>query len=240
MEIEPAQKVTLTESVMKQLIPLILNGAYAAGEKLPSQHELARRFGVGITCIREAMQGLAVMKLIEIKPGRGAFVARSEIARNANVEEFLTGLEKAALDELFEARKLIEVDIVRLAAERADAEQIRKMEGLLHEMDVLKSDVDAVFRLHTAFHLAIARGAKNSILEQVLDSTLRAMAPVSRGRVQAVGDPAFYEGDIDSHRGILEAIREGDGLRAERAMEQHFDLILSRLGLPARHAKEPE
>lgn len=223
MEIERAHKVTLTESVTKQLISLILSGAFAPGEKLPSQKELANKFGVGRTCIREAMQGLALMKLIEIRAGSGAFVATSQISRNLDADALLGSIEKAALHELFEARAMMEIDMAGLAAERADEEEIEKIEGILRDMQASKSDVDKSFKLNRVFHLAIANAAKNTILEKVLDSTLNLM---SHSRREITANPVFSELDINSHQRIFEAIRDRDAQRAKRAMQRHFDAIV--------------
>jgi DNA-binding FadR family transcriptional regulator len=120
---------TLTEAIAGQLIQHIMNGDYNPGERLPSEFELASRFKAGRGAIREALKALSTVGLVRVMRGKGTFVSARE---SFLIHPLSMGVKAGTeLHRLVEARKLIEVELAGLAAERASRDQIQSMETCL-------------------------------------------------------------------------------------------------------------
>ena len=98
-----------------------------AGTRLPPERELTKRMGVGRSTVREALNGLAMMGVIEIRHGQGVFVAEQPSIAAGAAERSLPPRE--VTDELLEARRIVEVELARLAAERRTEEDLATMQG---------------------------------------------------------------------------------------------------------------
>ena len=96
-------------------------GRLRPGDKLPSERDLAERFRVSRPTVREAMRGLSVLGVIEIRHGGGAFVTALDAADLLKPLNFFLSLSDVSIERLYEARVLIESELAALAAERADA-----------------------------------------------------------------------------------------------------------------------
>jgi len=168
MDIQPAQKITLIEAVTQQLLALIRDGHLRPGDSLPSERELMERLHVGRSSVREALRSLATMRVIEIHPGRGAFV-RSPVTEDLVPSDALSVLlARDAMIEIVEARTVLEVAMASMAAERATEEDLAEMAGMLEEMNGSLADEEHSLVLNARFHLAIAEAARNPVLLKML------------------------------------------------------------------------
>ena len=157
--VSAAPRESLSTRTLDQLIGWLKDGTFKAGGKLPSQNELVEYFGVSRTGIREALQMMAVLNLIEIKPGLGCFVKRvsPEYIIHADVLSIL--LEKESVMEVIETRKLVESGIAALATERALPEDYWRMEDVLIAIDRSIQKVgESIAVISTEFHCAVAVG----------------------------------------------------------------------------------
>ena len=158
---EPVIRETLSSQIRDQLLQRIVSGALAPGAKVPSERDLSEQFGVARTSVREAMQGLLSIGVIE-RRGNRSFVV--EHLPDVNFDELDD--RKEIVRQLFETRRLLEVPIIALAAERATPEQrdeIRRVaDGFAADMGLRE------FReLDHAFHTVIARACANPLLVEV-------------------------------------------------------------------------
>jgi DNA-binding FadR family transcriptional regulator len=149
---------SLSTQTLDQLIGWLKDGTFKSGSKLPSQNELVEYFGVSRTGVREALQMLAVLNLIEIKPGLGCFVksVSSEYIIHADVLSIL--LEKESVMHVIEARKLVESGIAALATERALPEDYWKMEDVLIAIDRSIQKNESIAVAAHRISLCIGRG----------------------------------------------------------------------------------
>ena len=128
-ELRPVERQTLAAAVMDRIVAYLQSSGAGPGDALPSQHDLAARLGVSRPVLREAMQGLASLGAIDIRPGSGCYVRDPAIRIDANglIDE---AMHESAL-ELLEARMVIEVEMAGLAATRADRDDFDRMDKVL-------------------------------------------------------------------------------------------------------------
>lgn len=227
------------EQVADQLRDLIVQGALAPGDRLPVEPELAATFGVGRGTVREALRVLSSRNLIYSTRGAtgGSFVAETDPAAISEYLEtgigLLSGNNRIRLDELLEARHLLEVPAARLAAQRrspAHLDAIRT--ALMDEMAETESGVR--HHHHRRFHVMILAAAGNRLLEVMtlpIFGVIRNRFVIQPSR-QSQEPPLDFWRDVDSdHEEILRAITEGDSEAAATAMFEHL------LRLNATYAK---
>ncbi|MCI0423939.1 MAG: FadR family transcriptional regulator [Acidobacteria bacterium] len=214
---------TLSAHTLQQLIDWLKKGTFKPGSKLPSQNELIEQLGVSRTGIREALQAMAALNLIEIRPGLGCFVKKvsPEYIINADVLALL--LEKEAILEIIETRKIVEAGIAALAAERATEEDFWLMEDVLARVEKAIERGESVSSVAAEFHWALAKATRNCVLAKLVRSFNQLMIKAGDLLETSVEDlVAFKQHELSSHRELYEVIREGDPHKARQAMVQHI------------------
>lgn len=219
MEIEPASRTTLVQSVAGQLISLISEGHLKPGDRLPSQQELTEKMQVGRSTIREALRSLATMGLVEMKPGRGTFIKRMDAQTIIRPDLLALMIDESLTERLLEARQIIEPEIANLAAQRASDEDLATIREVLSKCEEAIEAGQPVYRLSVEFHRAVTEAAHNEVLLMFMDSILRLLA--ERGFLLE-RKPGFVEWELESHRGVYEYIIERDGRRARIVMARHI------------------
>lgn len=212
----------LTDSVSREIRRLILNGEVAPGQWLPPQPELASRFGVGLSTLREGIKGLTLLGILEPQPGRGTQVNPEALHLLRLYDMSRARLEGLDLAHLMEARKTIEIALTVFAAERATAEDIDRIEEALEGMRQTLADDDAFTEADLVFHLAVAQAGRNPLLEGFyhLARGMLTEAIKESVAIQPVKDP---KGTIvKQQERILAAIRAHDARAARRRAEALF------------------
>jgi DNA-binding FadR family transcriptional regulator len=213
------------EQVVQRLRADIAAGRLAAGERLPSERELARALGVGRASVREALGVLGNLGLVETRPGSGSFVAADAGARLAGATAELP--HDASPSDMLEARALLEPRVARLAAARAapDADT----EALLAAMDDVADVADPAARASWSesdrlFHRRLAALTGNPVLLSLADHVAALMdEPLWRRlRDESVATPGRTAIHAAEHRMIYEAVVAGDGDAAEFYAAQHI------------------
>ena len=205
------------ERVLDRLGQAIVGGRYAAGDKLPTEDELARRLGVSRPSLREGLKGL-----IESRTRRGTIALGRErwdvldhdvlrwTAAAPPDHEFLIGL--------VEARSIFEPAAARLAAQRATPAQIVQIEQAWRGMaEALPHDVEACNRHDLAFHEGIIAASGNVLLTRLAITIRTALLALFRVSSNA---RASYESSLAEHWAVAAAIRKRDPDEAERAMRE--------------------
>lgn len=192
------------------------DGTYRVGDRLPPEAELCRLFGVGRSTIREAMRVLANRGLVDIRHGEGTFVASR--ALNQSFEE---RLERAELEDIYEARRLIERPMAELAAQRRDARDIAAMRKALRNRTraIALDQVEAYTESDFAFHVAVARATKNAALIGVYESFVNVVRPMLGSLMTA--EYMAAEND-ELHAQLCEAIALGDVTATKRLVLSHL------------------
>ncbi|WP_432747549.1 FadR family transcriptional regulator [Streptomyces sp. JH002] len=207
------RRVGAMEAVLTHLRGAIEGGAYAVGDKLPSEAELCRRLEVSRPVLREALRALQVMGLTASRTGKGTFV----ISRGPVDATF--GDCTAA--DLLEVRRHVELPMAGYAAQRRTAEDLDHLSRLLERME-RESDTTAWVAMDTLFHLGVARAARNPVFRKVIEEIREALA----GQSAFLTEPAGRrEHSNREHRAIVRALIDGSHDDAVAAMAHHLDRV---------------
>jgi DNA-binding FadR family transcriptional regulator len=219
---------TLAEMLRDELRGQILSGRLAGGDVLPTESELCQAFGVGRTTVREALQGLQAHGFVQRRGGRLVVTDRSAVP--SDEIDYSALASRLSVREVYEARKLLEVEIARLAAEHHTERELAELRVLLREMD--PSDAESYHVLDERFHVALAGMCKNQVLNQVYLSNVHLFFKLpAYWRVFAPGAVRvpFPGGGRAGHATIVDAIASGNGEIAASVMYEHLDRVERRL-----------
>ena len=213
---------SLPHAVMTEIQQVFIRGGHKVGDRLPSERELAKQLSVGRSSLREAVQGLQTMGLVERRHGVGTFFVAEPGSWCITPLKFQNRTPVRLLEELIEARLLVEVRLAALAAERATPEDIEKLQ------DAGKKRASAGPGEYTQrgldFHLAIAVSAHHAVLLEMLKAvsnlyweTLNSVDHASQEVVAA-----FRSRQQGGHDRILGAIMARNPDAAADAMRDHL------------------
>ena len=210
---------------MKDAYTLILsaidNGIYRPGDRLV-ESELAERFGVSRTPVREALQRLETQSMLK-RDGRSLIVAT---------------LDHNQLAELYTVRTELEALAARLAARHATPEEIRVLIGMVEEDRTNLGDPQTLARANRRFHHQIHLASHNRFLVQQLNLVHRSMALMAGTTLSAKGRDWVT---LDEHQAIVDAISQRDEAGAEQALRRHISMAYeTRLKEEARQISEGE
>jgi GntR family transcriptional regulator, transcriptional repressor for pyruvate dehydrogenase complex len=194
----------------------IRHGEVRAGDRLPSERELARILGVSRSTLREAIRALIVMNVLVSRHGDGTYVSSLEPDLLSAPMTFAFDTRPALAGHLFEARRILEDACARLAAERIDDEELEKLEGLAETRD---AGVDELIDSDLALHTAIAHATQNPILLALMGSIGKLTLDSRRATATLPGQAARTRRD---HRAIVDALRRHDPDAAAEAMDAHL------------------
>lgn len=199
------------------------------GDKLPSELQLSREMGVSRTVVREAFRSLAAMRLIELSPGKRAVIAELDYGAMSPVIEHGVHIEQISIQQIYDVRRTIEMRTASLAAlRRTEAEGLTIVghaDAMLRQID----DLAAVMEHDLAFHLEIAKAARNPVFTLIVgafDGVTRQTWPVGWRSRQTLEEQVVM---IELHRELARAIADGDPTRARDLMAQHFDASVKAL-----------
>lgn len=212
----------VSEEIIRQVEQAIYSEKLLPGDRLAPERELAEQFGVSRITIRDALRVLESNGLIEIRVGAngGAFVREPNLDSLSSSLNSMLKFKKATLLELTEARKIIETATAELAADRASPEDLELLEEVVMQARKALEAGDLYYMPHSVnFHSALAKSAKNYILELTVGS-FRTLFYNVLEKLLPTRDMA--EKAAEDHWGIYEAVKAGDGKLARQLMEEHL------------------
>lgn len=221
VELTPIRQEKVYEAAMNQLVTLIEDGTFTAGDRLPTERALSEQLGISRASVRQALTGLAAMGLVESRPGDGTYVTQ----RRA---DFTWRIDAASALEILEGRRAIESGTVRLAALRRDDRDLASLREIVATMDEQVSEGVHPVDTDRQFHRAIAVAAGNPLLLQAMDALVARMSGPEWHRIKLWGLRGTEQTERiqGQHRLILAAIEAADAERAEHLMKEHIDRII--------------
>ena len=216
---------SLVDEVFEQMKDQIVSGEWGPGEQIPSENELSEVFNVSRATIRNSIQKLKAIGILSTIQGRGTFVRKTISENLAESLIPLVLLDKDNIIEILEFRKTVEMESVRLAAERADQDDLvrikRALDGMLQNQD----DPPRYSMADYQFHLAIARASRNMIFLRVMtdlkDLLFSHFSKMNRDLGTSLG--------LDYHVAIYEAIEKRDPASASGLICKNLELSINRL-----------
>lgn len=203
-KIEEISHNPLTDRVIVKIQELIWRGDVLPDDYLPSQHELAQQFGVGLSTIREAVKALSLLGLVDARAGRGTRVLPDALKILNSSTLMKANLGTVEAEQVMEARLAIEGALTRLATHRASAEDIVEIEEAIQEMQSAIDNSEEFVRADIRFHMAVARASKNEVLAQTYYLISSLLEEVVR---QADELPGGKSRALANHSQILEGIK---------------------------------
>jgi DNA-binding FadR family transcriptional regulator len=209
----------LSHEAASHIKALIKSEKLKAGDKLPNEMQLAGLFGISRPTVREAVKSLVSQNIIEIVRGKGTFVAH-----NPGVSSDPLGLDFVADRDLpfslIEARQILEPEVARLAAGRAQAADIETLERLIQKMEGIVTRDATWVSVESEFHACIAKATRNPVIMRIVPVIVEAIVKTLRYAPRTSED---HRAALREHTRILEAIREKNPDEAYQAMRLHLE-----------------
>lgn len=228
--IKPIKPKKISDQVCDQLMELIYRGYLKPGEKLMPERALAEMLGVSRPTVREAINRLVTLGLLENRHGQGTFV-RHPARMDSNPLIEAVNVDNASLVEILEVRMGLECNAAFLAALRADDRDIEFLQASLEEM---KKDVAAGGLGHEAdvsFHMAISYAAKNPVQVRIMRNMYDVLFfGIKQNLQELYKNPQNIDIIVSQHTAIFEAIRSRKPEQAEDAMRRHITFVLEFFG----------
>jgi len=221
--LKPIKTSKIYEQIVDQIGQLVAEGQLKPGDRLPSERELVERFQVSRASIREAISALEMMGLIEVRSGEGTYIRHVNLESVVAPLAWMLFIEKDTDRELYEARKVLEVQAAGLAAARVEEDELGDM---FEALEIMRMDL-AINRLGEdadhRFHYEIAKATHNKILFRLMNTisdTMRKTLKTSRSKLYE--DRNSPERLYKEHFAIYEAIRDHDVENAQKLMLDHL------------------
>lgn len=213
--------LTLREKILETIRDAIMSGALKAGEKV-SEPELAERFGISRTPIREAFRQLESEGYLTVIPRKGAVVVSFS---QKDVEEF------------YAIKSILEGYAARRACENLTSKEIEKLQSINERLRLLSKngDVKNFFRVHNDFHDLFIRSADNDKLHELINNLVRKF---QRLRMASLSLPGRMRVSVEEHEKIIEAFRKRDAALSEKLVRKNAEyggkvLMQGSKGIPA-------
>ena len=213
-----------SDEIRELLLERIKRRDLAPGDPLPSERELMQFYGVGRPAIREALQSLQRMSLLEIHHGRRARVAAPSVTRmvdqvSESMRLFLAN-SPASLEQLKDARLVFEMEMARIAARKRSASDIVRLRRRLQAQDEAQNDLERFVACDGDFHREVAAISGNPIFTALSEAVFKWLAATYRG---AVSVPGLEKLTLNEHTEIVDAIAAGAPEAAAKTMADHLN-----------------
>jgi DNA-binding GntR family transcriptional regulator len=189
---------TLREKILETIRDAILKGSLRPGERV-SEPELAERFGISRTPIREAFRQLESEGYLEVIPRKGAVVAT---------------LSERDVVEFYAIKSILEGHAARIAAERMTERELERLETINTKLQQIaaEGDIKSFFRVHNEFHELFVKASGNDKLVELISQLV---LKFNRLRLASLSQPGRMQISVQEHRKIIEAFRKHDGDQAD-------------------------
>jgi GntR family transcriptional repressor for pyruvate dehydrogenase complex len=215
--LEPLRRANLPSSIADRLRKQISSGQLKPGEQLPGHRELAAMFSVSVGSVREAISMLVSEGLIATRAGRGTFVAEGDEFTPAAWAS--SPLDRKKVEELIDAREVLEGAIAEWAARRATPEQIAKLHSIIDRLQEGHDDATVFLQADVELHLTLAEAADNRYLLRAMTG-IRSMLrrDLELGAELSIRRLGDLQNAVDEHRRLVEAIAARDPEAARHSM----------------------
>ena len=216
----PIRQARASGEIVSQIERKIFDGDLKTGDRLESERELAERFGVSRITVRDALRVLEARGLVQVKVGAsgGAFVSETNVDQVAESISTMILLRRMTLSGVAEARTVVETATCELAAERADAAALKRIEQTVEKGRSVVREQAPHTEASMDFHVAVADAAKNELLA----ATVAAYRDLLVQTLHDMRDVRSAKATQKAHEEILDAIRSHDPEAARKLMLEHL------------------
>ena len=224
-------KTSISKQIAEQLRAAIVDGRFKIGERLPTEDELAQRYGVSRPSVREALKRLAAQNLVRARrgPTGGNFVVKpsfGDLAESlSGSATLLVGMGALDIEEIIEARRTLQGSCVGLAISHATTQHIDNLEAALARQQDPEISDEAFCQADVAFHRALVDATDNGMLRFVMYTVIEALIPVTNMVVTVVRERSDI---ISLHRQMLDHLKLGDTVALQASMDELLDYLLQK------------
>jgi GntR family transcriptional repressor for pyruvate dehydrogenase complex len=223
MFIDTVKRKKIYFMIVESFIELIQTGQIEYGDKLYNEQELIKMFNVSRPTFREALRVMEFLGIITVTPRKGIIVNNPNENKTYFPLLYIMAFEKTSSKSLFELRRAIQIEMVARAAERATAEDLDKLYGIIIETkNQINSDYTVFADLDYQFHMQIVECAKNDLCYKLME-TLKIMIHSQLELIIKAMPIEKREDTLRYHQNIYEAVKAKDAAKASEIMQQHLE-----------------
>ncbi|OQX15038.1 MAG: GntR family transcriptional regulator [Desulfobulbaceae bacterium A2] len=227
LELKPIKARKISDQVFEQIRDLIFRGQLKAGQQLTPERELAEMLAVSRTSVRNAINKLVVMGLLEHKQGQGTFVCSPETWRQRNPMAVAMDNSESTLKDLLEVRLGLECNAAALAAQRAEPHDLEFIAKSIQEMRQAFEEGGLGVEADTSFHMAIAFATKNPFHVYIMKNFYEVLfMGIKQSHQGLYMEPVHHRMILDQHTKIFGCIQQHDPKAAAAAMDQHIHFVM--------------
>jgi len=218
---------SLCDEIISQLTELISIGKLKPGQRLASERDLSKQFGVGRSSLREALRSLIVMGILEGRVGEGTYVAKDNQKYLAKTAQWGLLLDQKGVNDLVETRLMLETQTSFLAAQRATPEDINLLKEILQDMNDSINRPEQYLELDLQFHLGVAQATHNSVIYNLLGMTrgyLKESIQEILIQSTSIKTKDRLKLSLRGHQEIFHSIRTGQAEIARKVMIKHIQM----------------
>jgi GntR family transcriptional repressor for pyruvate dehydrogenase complex len=215
----PTRKHDLRQRVVGHVVELIRTGNLRPGDRLPPERELVEIFSISRPSLREAMRALSTLGIVESRHGGGTFVTDLDARTLLAPLDIFLQLSQVNIEDTFESRRVVEMEIVRKAAMQAKRADIADLKEMIAAHANIQKDPVGFRILDSRFHEKLSAIAGNAVLQRVAYGLYNMDLHIRR---RATAEPGLIAQSTEDHAGIAAAIAAHDPDRAAQAMAQHL------------------
>lgn len=219
---DKVRRTSLSDAVTDSVIAQIREGRYRAGDRLPTERELAEQLGVGRTSVREGLRFLEKLGILEIRQGTGTVVrslSLGEVFEHLVPVQTIIELPDKDVRHIMHVRRVLEAESAQLAALHATERQLGRLEELLNGMAASLENPRDYLEMDLEFHVVVAEAAANPVLAQLI-GLIRDI--YTRYFEIVIRDPEMNKTSLDFHRQLYVALRDHDPDAARRHILAHL------------------
>ncbi|MGW2326002.1 FadR/GntR family transcriptional regulator [Streptomyces sp. NPDC001700] len=217
--LRPMNRQRLYEQVLERLRVYVEEGGLRAGDKLPTERELAERLGISRASVKQAIVVLEVQGLVEVRQGGGMRLLRDSLDTEP-VERLME--RRRRLPDVLDAREALETKLAELAAERRTDDDLAALEQALNWMEDEIATGRPGVEGDRRFHAAVTAAAHSPLLAEFMRSIAE---QIGESREESLRQPGRPKRSFAQHRKILDAIAEGRSRAAAAAMRRHVRTV---------------
>jgi GntR family transcriptional repressor for pyruvate dehydrogenase complex len=217
-------RASISEQVSNRILAMIKSGNLKAGDKMPTEQQMCVALGISRPPLREALKALTLMGILESRQGGRYTVTDLSPTRLVTPFNVLLSVSDDDIHTQFEARAVVELELVRFCAERASDEQCERIKSLGVDGRGFTEDPIGFRLLDAEYHQAINAGANNQILSTISEGLYNVAIDARR---IASATPGVIEISVDQHCRVAEAIAKRDAKTAVAQYREHLDHVLA-------------
>ena len=195
------------------------------GDTLSSERVLAQNFGVSRNIIREVLKTLSERGMIEILPGKGAFIVDNSNKKFSQNLERILARKNTSLKDIVEVREALETQILLLDIDRATEDDYKNFWDIYNKLEANRNNPEIYSKYDIMLHNAFAKATRNAIYTLFVDT----LYDITDRQIFLINEayPNYIESSQAEHKGLIEAVQNGDRDKIKEIAHVHFSDILS-------------